>query len=167
MNIHVGNINNGFIKEFHLDGIINLPESLAYNENVYVKVEGVITNSYGKYTLKGKIFAKIQFNCNSCLKEFEKDIQIDMLEIFSKVDENDDEIWVFHNKDDIINLEDPIKTNILVNIPMKALCSNNCKGLCCLCGHNLNEGNCSCNRDFIDPRFEKFLHLFKENNKGV
>lgn len=164
MNINVDSLNKGFSKDVSFDGYVTLPKSLDYKEDVYVKCKGDITNLSGKYTFKGSVVANICFYCNSCLKEFEKELKFDMLEVFSK--ENiDDEIWLFSSKDNIINLEEPIKTNILLNLSMKALCEEGCKGLCRICGHNLNEGDCGCDRDFIDPRFEKFLHLFE--NKEV
>ena len=165
MNINVDSLNYGFSKEVQFDDNITLPESLVYNKDVYIQGKGTITNSYGKYTFNGNVVAKVTFNCNSCLKEFEKEIDFDMLEVFSKDSTDNDEIWIFSSKDNIIKLEEPIKTNLLLNLPMKALCSENCKGLCHICGHNLNDSDCGCNRDYIDPRFEKFLHLFE--NKEV
>ncbi len=165
MNINVDSLNNGFSKEVEFEGNITLPESLVYNKDVYIQCKGTITNSYGKYTFNGNIIAKVTFNCNLCLKQFEKEIAFDMLEVFSKDSTDNDEIWIFSSKDNIIKLEEPIKTNLLLNLPMKALCSENCKGLCHICGHNLNDSDCGCDRDYIDPRFEKFLHLFE--NKEV
>ena len=164
MNINVDSLNNGFSKDVEFDSYIALPKSLVYHENVYIHCKGVITNSSGKYTFDGSVVAKVNFNCNSCLKEFDKEIKFDMVEVFSK-DSTDDEIWLFSSKDNIINLEEPIKTNLLLKLPMKALCSDNCKGLCHVCGHDLNDGDCGCDRGYIDPRFEKFLHLFE--NKEV
>lgn len=165
MNINVDSLNSGFSKEVEFESNIALPKSLVYHQDVYIKGKGTITNSYGKYTFEGNIIANVVFNCNSCLKEFSQKIVFDMVEVFSKDMTDDDEIWVFSSKDNIIHLEEPIKANLLLNLPMKALCSENCKGLCHVCGHNLNEGDCGCDRDYIDPRFEKFLHLFK--NKEV
>lgn len=165
MDINVDSLNNGFSKDVSFCGYVVLPNSLAYHQDVYIQGNGNITNSYGKYTFNGKIIADITFNCNSCLEQFKKQICFDMVEVFCKDGSGDDEIWSFSSKDNIIHLKEPIITNILLNLPMKALCSNDCKGLCRICGHNLNDGDCGCDRDFIDPRFEKFLHLF--NNKEV
>lgn len=161
MIIKVDNLNNGFSQEIDCQGNINLPE----DKKAFVKIKGKITNSYGKYTVDGEVFSKIGFQCDSCLIDFEREINFPILEVFSKTESDDEEIWVFSSKDNIINLEQPIAMNILLNLPMKALCSENCKGLCRICGHNLNDGDCGCDRDFIDPRFEDFLKLFK--NKEV
>ena len=49
---------------------------------------------------------------------------------------------------------------ILVNLPMKVLCSENCKGICNRCGTNLNHGKCGCDTTDLDPRMAKALEVF-------
>ena len=54
---------------------------------------------------------------------------------------------------------------ILLLIPGKTLCKEDCKGLCLRCGANLNEGECGCDRESLDPRmsvFKDILNNFKE-----
>ncbi len=164
MNINVDSLNNGFSRQVEFETCITLPESDSYDEQVLVSCNGTITNSHGKYTFDGQVAAKVVFYCSSCLEKFEEELSFPMIEVFSKETLEDDEMWAFSGKNNI-SLEEPIKTNILLNLPMKAICSKNCKGLCHICGHNLNLSDCGCERDYIDPRFEKFLHLF--NNKEV
>lgn len=161
MIIKVDSLNNGFSQEIEFEGNVHLPE----DRKAFVNIKGKITNSYGKYTFEGEVSSKVGFQCDSCLVDFEKEIKFPITEVFSKTESDDEEIWIFSSKDNIINLEQPIVMNILLNLPMKALCSENCKGLCRICGHNLNDGDCGCDRDFIDPRFEEFLKIFK--NKEV
>jgi uncharacterized protein len=43
---------------------------------------------------------------------------------------------------------------LLLNLPERALCSEDCRGLCPICGHNRNEGDCGCREDGVDPRFD-------------
>ena len=53
----------------------------------------------------------------------------------------------------------------LVSIPGKILCREDCKGLCPVCGTNLNVAECGCDRDVLDPRmsvFKDILNNFKE-----
>ncbi|WDU84060.1 YceD family protein [Caloramator sp. Dgby_cultured_2] len=63
--------------------------------------------------------------------------------------------------EDRINLEDMIIDNIILSYPAKILCSDDCKGLCPVCGKNLNEGQCECLKDVIDPRLEALKQFFK------
>lgn len=164
MNINVDNLNNGFTKEINFEEVLTLPKSPSFKEEAFIKCKANITNSSGKYTFKGEVLAEMVFICNSCLDEFKQVLQFDILEVFSKTD-IDDEFWTFSSKDNIMYLGDAISSNVILNLPMKVLCSQNCEGLCIKCGHNLNNGDCGCDRGFIDPRFEKILHLFE--NKEV
>ncbi len=168
MKINVDNLNNGFSKEVNFEGDINLPDDASFNSKAHVKGTGIITNSSGQYTFTGKAISEVTCICNTCLEEFSEVIELnDIIEVFSKTEEkfedydcDQDSIWFFSSKDNNIILDQPIITNILLSMPMKALCIDNCKGLCKVCGHNLNINDCGCDRDFIDPRFESFLHLF-------
>lgn len=161
MIIKVDSINNGFSKEIECEGNVSLPN----DKEAFAKIKGEITNSYSKYILTGNVYTKIEFECNSCLENFQKEFNFHITEIFSKESSDDDEIWIFSAKDNIIKLNQPIIANILLNLPMKALCSEKCMGLCQICGQNLNESSCNCDRGFIDPRFEKILTFFE--NKEV
>ena len=49
---------------------------------------------------------------------------------------------------------------ILVNLPMKVLCSESCKGICNRCGTNLNHEDCGCDTTEPDPRIAKALEVF-------
>ncbi|HYX91775.1 MAG TPA: DUF177 domain-containing protein [Myxococcaceae bacterium] len=51
-----------------------------------------------------------------------------------------------------IDLNPILREQLLLALPMNALCSEECKGLCGSCGQNLNEGPCACDRQPLDPR---------------
>ncbi|HEY0841096.1 MAG TPA: DUF177 domain-containing protein, partial [Vulgatibacter sp.] len=52
-----------------------------------------------------------------------------------------------------LNLGPVVREQILLALPMAAVCSETCKGLCQVCGKNLNEGECGCDRHVPDPRW--------------
>ncbi|MFI3230015.1 MAG: DUF177 domain-containing protein [bacterium] len=175
MNINVNNLNNGYSKEVKFEGSINLPKDVLLNGEAKIKGSGTITNSDGEYTFSGEAKAEITMICNNCLEEYIEIIEMhDLIEVFSKTSNNssddkdyDDEdyyeregMWGFSSKDNNINLEKPLITNIFLNMPMRTLCREDCKGLCRICGHDLNGEDCGCDREYRDPRFEGFLHLF-------
>ncbi|MBQ3225937.1 MAG: DUF177 domain-containing protein, partial [Clostridia bacterium] len=58
-----------------------------------------------------------------------------------------------------IELDDIIESNILVNLSLKYLCSDDCKGLCPVCGADRNLTDCSCGQDEIDPRMAGLKNL--------
>lgn len=71
-------------------------------------------------------------------------------------DDNEDYI---ETPDFKLNLDELVKADILLELPGKWLCSEECKGLCEKCGANLNLGDCSCDKRQIDPRLEVLKQL--------
>lgn len=55
-----------------------------------------------------------------------------------------------------------IYEEILVNWPMNVLCRKDCKGICKVCGQNLNEGNCDCPKTELDPRMAAIQDIFNQ-----
>jgi DUF177 domain-containing protein len=58
-----------------------------------------------------------------------------------------------------IDLDPLVREQVLLALPMHAACREDCKGLCGMCGQNLNEGECRCAADQVDPRFAKLKDL--------
>jgi uncharacterized protein len=61
--------------------------------------------------------------------------------------------------DGMIDLGPPVRELSLLSVPIKVLCRPDCLGLCQECGHNLNEGDCGCPDDEIDPRLAGLQQL--------
>ena len=72
--------------------------------------------------------------------------------------EEDDLTTAFYENDEI-NLEQLMREQFYLALPMKPLCGEDCKGLCPLCGTNLNRGTCSCTREVVDPRLAVLKEL--------
>ena len=58
-----------------------------------------------------------------------------------------------------LEVDELVYTEVVLNLPSKHLCKEDCKGLCYKCGKNLNEGDCDCENSEPDPRFEKLREL--------
>ena len=78
--------------------------------------------------------------------------------------EEDDLTTAFYENDEI-DLEQLMREQFYLALPMKPLCGEGCKGLCALCGTNLNRGACDCKRDRIDPRLAVLKNLELRNKK--
>jgi DUF177 domain-containing protein len=77
------------------------------------------------------------------------------------VSEGSDEISITQAEADIgfyrgdgLLLEDVLREQVLLAVPAKTLCSEDCKGLCPHCGRNLNQGTCDCREERTDPRWD-------------
>ena len=101
--------------------------------------------------------------CDRCLAEvpvtlglaFSRDVvSQDTLDL-AEDDENQDVL-----EGSQLNIETLINNEILINLPDKVLCHEECKGICKKCGQNLNEGECECD-DFVpDPRMAAIKDIF-------
>jgi len=68
-------------------------------------------------------------------------------------------------QDDVLDLDGIIFEQIMLQIPMKVLCTDTCKGLCPRCGINLNTANCNCHAEFIDERLAVLKNFKLPENK--
>ncbi len=162
MLVNVDNLADGDCRRASFSETVVLPENYSGEKRVAVNVDGVITNDDGVFYFDGKVRAVLSLNCDLCLSPFSVDLLFDMHDVFSRSTDivNEKEFWTFSDK--TIDLEPAVLSGILLNMPMKAVCSNSCKGLCHVCGHNLNEGDCGCDTTYVNPKFEKLKALFDD-----
>jgi len=76
--------------------------------------------------------------------------------------EEDDLTTAFYQNDEI-DLGQLMREQFYLALPMKPLCSGDCKGLCVVCGTNLNRGTCTCKRDWEDPRLAALKKLRRDD----
>ena len=119
-----------------------------------------------KLAISGHIQMTVRFFCDRCLEpvlypfdiHFEK--EADMKESDEERRERLDE--QFYNKGHQLDTEQLAMEELLMNMPMKILCREDCKGICNRCGANLNEGTCHCEEEPKDPRMAAILDIFRE-----
>ena len=128
-----------------------------------VRLVGKLFNIGGCIEFNSNASFEISYLCDRCLSESTKILSFDISERFKKTldladDQNPDIICFSGNE---IDISEVIINNIFMNIPSKLLCCEECKGLCPVCGKNLNEGECSCDTRTSDPRFDVLDNFFK------
>jgi uncharacterized protein len=102
--------------------------------------------------------------CDRCLDEFTIPVEIEteqMFKIASAEITVDDDIIPLASDATEIDLKDVLNETVVLNHPIKMLCSEECKGLCPGCGANLNIEKCTCQDTEIDPRWEELRKLIK------
>lgn len=113
----------------------------------------------------------VTLQCSRCLEEFQAPVELVAEQEFTESalvgdddeDEGDDSLPL--PADGLIDLSAIVREAFFLWLPMKPLCRPDCRGLCPVCGKNLNEGTCGCSTEVIDPRLEKLRDLLGE--KGV
>jgi len=112
--------------------------------------------------LVGDFSTRVELKCARCLEPVLRDLA-DRYDLLYRplatvktagefeISSADGEVGFY--KGDGLMLEDALKEQVLLSIPLKALCREECKGLCPQCGKNLNTGACDCAEKVVDPRW--------------
>jgi uncharacterized protein len=116
------------------------------------------------FTCMGHVIVSIP--CDRCLEPVECNIELDYFKDLDlnktkeqKIAELDEEVFLEGTKFDS---EVFIYNEILVNLPMKVLCSDDCKGICNRCGANLNKRSCQCKEQESGTGMSKILDVFNQ-----
>lgn len=128
-----------------------------------VQASGVVRNTAGVLVMTGALHTTIHGVCDRCAQDFEKDVDIpiDVVLVTELSNEENEDEWVFPLVGDNADLEEIVRTVFVLNMDSKLLCREDCKGLCCRCGKNLNDGPCNCPKE-IDPRFAALKQLLEK-----
>lgn len=109
-----------------------------------ISLRGSVENLAGTVTLTCAVRARILLVCDRCLGEFEKDISVDTVHTVVRSESEligDDDVIC---EDGALDLTELAVSDLLISLPTKILCREDCKGLCPRCGKNLNDGDCGC-----------------------
>lgn len=106
-----------------------------------VSVKGRIFNKAGVVYLQCKLGMTISHVCDRCLKEYERSYSYDCDHIVVPSVSSDNDEYIVADSESI-ELNEIAVTDLLLQLPTKNLCKEDCKGLCMVCGCDLNEGDC-------------------------
>jgi len=143
----------------------NLPELQEFYTSVEFKpsfeFKGRIVNLGGLLKLSGELHFEFCANCFRCLKRVETVMDIEVEESFVEISRSD-EVDAYTFEGNAVDIDKPLMDNIILTLPMVISCSEDCKGLCEICGTNLNFKKCICDEHkIVDPRMELLKDYFK------
>ncbi|MCX7746759.1 MAG: DUF177 domain-containing protein [Clostridia bacterium] len=121
--------------------------------------KGVLLNISGVLKLEGRLETDYCVKCNRCLTEVKQQMDFPVKEEFMDIEKNEDSECYTYNGN-FVELDKVLKDNIILNLPIKLLCNEACKGICPGCGSDLNLGDCGCVFESHDPRFEALKGFF-------
>ena len=136
---------------------------ISYPVSEPVKAEGTVRNTAGVLVMTGEISTCIHGTCDRCADHFDRDINlpINVVLVTEMANEENEDEWVFPLEGDSADLDDIVRTVFVLNLDSKLLCKEDCQGLCCRCGKNLNDGPCNCQKE-LDPRFAALKQLLEK-----
>jgi uncharacterized protein len=121
-----------------------------------------------KYMLKGEFTGGLKVNCDRCLEPFHHSLHSEFQLFFilsrpeiseEETELNEEDIEIIFLETEELELDDVIREQIYLSLPMKFICKENCLGLCYYCGINLNQGKCQCPQTQGHPGFSKLKYL--------
>jgi uncharacterized protein len=127
---------------------------------VKVDVNCMITKSGNTIYIRGELAAQISQECGRCLEpatipiggDFAYTLVPAKVQVAKDLELTAQELETSYYRGDFIDLAPMICEQIVLQVPMRILCTDDCKGLCPHCGINLNTGSCVCRSDVIDDR---------------
>jgi len=151
----------GYSREFP----INIDQIKLQPDLELTDLDGVIkiTRTAEGLLVQVKMTARARIECVRCLDEFTQLLSIDFADLYNFSRQVTDESDLIVPEDGMLDMVPSIREEMLVAIPLKPLCRQDCKGLCPLCGENRNTVQCNHIQESIDPRLESLKALLNED----
>jgi uncharacterized protein len=124
-----------------------------------VVVTGSIEQNGSLYLVTGDVQAEVVLECSRCLGEVRYPVRTSFIQEYREGGADADRLVADRDR---IDLYGPVVESILLELPIKVVCREECKGLCPVCGSNRNINECGCSRDEIDPRMLALKKLLEE-----
>lgn len=164
---HALRLNVGFIvglpvgssREFLFDfPSLHLPPDLDLSQ---LSGSARVTRTPQGLYLQVKMQAVVQTECVRCLDGIQLPLRVDFADLFAFTSRTVSESGLILPEDGYIDLAPMVREYMLLEIPINPLCTPDCKGLCAICGENLNESPHNHNEEVIDPRLAILKNLLK------
>jgi|CZCA01.1.fsa_nt_gi uncharacterized protein len=121
--------------------------------------------------VQGKARAEFSAECHRCLREFVFDVETEFQEQYHKAshmpspmsDYKEDEVLTYNG--DFVDISKEVNSHLALSLPIQLICSSECKGLCPVCGKDLNDGECACSEEEGDIRLAPLAQLYPGQDK--
>ncbi len=148
----------GYSRDFDFDfSRVHIDPDLDL-ENFHIRVivsrtsEGLLVQVNGHADATGMM-------CVRCLSEFTQSLQVDFTELYAFLTHAQADTELILPETGYIDLGPLAREYMILDMPISPVCGVGCKGLCPICGENLNTGPCHHEDDEIDPRLAKLRSL--------
>lgn len=127
-----------------------------------VSANGKITNHSGLVLLEGEIAPRLNVTCARCGREFSYSASFPLNAKITDRLENEDEDEFILLTDFAFDEIELVRSALILEMPSRFLCKEDCKGLCPVCGCDLNNEKCKCDTNDRDPRWDVLKDFFSE-----
>lgn len=121
-------------------------------------VEAVLKSQTGTISFSAKVSFEAVHPCDRCLEDVKSSYRYVFEHKVVRSLSDDSEDYIVAGNDEL-DLKQLLLEDISLSLPTKVLCSSDCKGICLVCGENLNKHSCGCKKDTIDLRLAVLKQL--------
>jgi uncharacterized protein len=115
---------------------------------------------------RGRLRGEAELACRRCMTPVRYELDEDLTFVFragvTPVEAEQEEVYALAERAQELDLAVPLREHVLLAVPEYVNCSETCRGLCPLCGTNLNESSCDCAVEDEDPRWAALRRLRSE-----
>ncbi|MDA3846463.1 MAG: DUF177 domain-containing protein [Vallitaleaceae bacterium] len=147
---------------------------ITFNKQKIQLVDGIAVvlrvkdNDEHSVNVTGSIKTKLQLNCDRCNVPLNYSLYVEFSKFINLGDTKDaEDEFEGIVSGSMLDVDTFAQNEIYLNFPMKVLCNEQCNGVCQICGINLNEKSCTCEKNDIDPRWLGLKNLYDEKFKEV
>ena len=148
------------------------PEEIGFNGEAFfdgpVKVSVEVHDMSERFRVIGRVSAKVTLDCGRCLKKFKLKMEpkFDVVHL-KEAPEDEGEIPPGETDElpmdgDIIDIGEDVRQTVLLELPMNPVCGKSCKGLCRICGSDLNKNKCGCDEQALNKPFAGIKNILKK-----
>ena len=119
--------------------MLDLQDDLMFNAGDPVQYELKVVKVSDGALVTGKVSTRLTGACGRCLEAAEIEVTAEDIELFVEL-----------GAEEVVDITEDIRAELLLNLPANLLCSDDCKGLCSICGINLNKSTCDCEPEEFD-----------------
>jgi len=146
--------------------VVEYDQILGLSSDLTVRID--ISKVGNRFEIKGRVSGGLKIRCGRCLESYDTDLDTEFSLFLTQRQSVSDQIElelleedmsIDFIEDDKIDLDEIVRAQVYLSLPMKCLCSENCRGLCPVCGINLNKEQCECRKETGHPGFSKLKNF--------
>ncbi len=132
----------------------------------HLRVQATLEKGRRQMLLRVSAAAGAEFICDRCLDTFTRKLETKYIIVYAPGDRSmagvqneSNEIQILSPDMNFIDLDEDVRQYLVLDVPQKLLCSEECEGICPQCGARKNTAHCHCTAEEIDTRWESLKKL--------
>jgi uncharacterized protein len=155
------------------DRTFDLPTPGGETASCHALATVEVTRSGARYGIRARAEGTVRAECHRCAGEFDMPLDAELELVVHRghgaappEDPDEEDFIVVPAGDERLDVFPRVREALILELPIKVLCREDCKGVCQSCGANLNDGECGCPRAGGDPRWSALRKLIDRGGRS-